>query len=202
MNVYVESNFVLEVALRQEQYKSCERILTICQNGKADLVVPAFCLAEPFETLTRRSKDKKELCQKLRTEIEQLSRSEQYKKKNVSEQFQNAVSLLARSADDSWKKLYDYLNQILKIAEIIPLDGKITSHGIKVKEEFDLSPQDSLVYSSVRSHLSNSKLNGSCFVNKNSKDFSNPDITEELESYSCKFFSSFDKASQYIMSQV
>ena len=54
MNVYVESNFVLELALLQEQSASCEEILGLCEAGRVQLVVPAYSLAEPYETLVRR----------------------------------------------------------------------------------------------------------------------------------------------------
>ena len=37
MNIYVESNFVLELALMQEQHDSCENILLLCENKKAHL---------------------------------------------------------------------------------------------------------------------------------------------------------------------
>ena len=44
MNVYVESNFVLELALAQEQFESCEGILSLCEAGNVRLVVPAYSL--------------------------------------------------------------------------------------------------------------------------------------------------------------
>lgn len=53
MNVYVESNFVLGLALAQEQFESCEEILSLCEAGRIRLDVPAFSLAEPNETLAR-----------------------------------------------------------------------------------------------------------------------------------------------------
>ena len=51
MNVYVESNFVLELALLQEQFASCEKMLGLCRSGDIPLVIPAYSLAEPYETL-------------------------------------------------------------------------------------------------------------------------------------------------------
>jgi len=51
VNIYVESNFVLELPLLQEQYASCEDILRLCQAGKAQLIIPAYSLVEPYETL-------------------------------------------------------------------------------------------------------------------------------------------------------
>ena len=56
MNVYIESNFVLELALLQEQSSSCEEILGLCESRGVRFVVPAYSLAEPYETLTRRQK--------------------------------------------------------------------------------------------------------------------------------------------------
>ena len=51
MDVYVETNFVLELALLQEQHESCEKILRFQQTGKIRLIVPAYSLIEPFETI-------------------------------------------------------------------------------------------------------------------------------------------------------
>ena len=52
MNVYVESNFVLELALLQEQSASGEAILRLGEEHRVHLVVPAYALVEPYETLT------------------------------------------------------------------------------------------------------------------------------------------------------
>lgn len=39
MIVYVESNFVLEVALQQEQHESCNSIIQMAEEGKLQLVL-------------------------------------------------------------------------------------------------------------------------------------------------------------------
>ena len=54
MNIYIESNFVLELALVQEQEASCENLLQVCEAGRAKLIIPAYSLVEPYETLVRR----------------------------------------------------------------------------------------------------------------------------------------------------
>jgi len=61
VNVYVESNFVLELALRQEQSASCEKLLDLCEGGRVTLVVPAYSLAEPYETLIRRRSQRRQI---------------------------------------------------------------------------------------------------------------------------------------------
>jgi hypothetical protein len=61
VNVYVESNFVLELALLQEQQASCEELLLLCEGRRIQLVIPACSLAEPYETLTRRHRQRKRM---------------------------------------------------------------------------------------------------------------------------------------------
>ena len=53
MNIYVETNFVLELVFEQEQHASCEQILALCESGRSRLLIPTYCLAEPNEKLTR-----------------------------------------------------------------------------------------------------------------------------------------------------
>lgn len=51
MNVYVESNFVLELALLQEQHASCGELLRLCEEDRIQLVIPAYSLVEPYNIL-------------------------------------------------------------------------------------------------------------------------------------------------------
>jgi hypothetical protein len=42
MNIYVETNFVLELALEQEECDTCAEIIRLASAGQLRLVVPAF----------------------------------------------------------------------------------------------------------------------------------------------------------------
>ncbi len=55
MNIYVETNFVLELVFEQEQCVICEQILQFCETGQAKLIIPAYSLAEPHEKLSRQA---------------------------------------------------------------------------------------------------------------------------------------------------
>src|SRR5260370_952176 len=82
MIAYVESNFVLELALQQEDHVSANSILTFAVDKKIDLAFPTFSLIEQFWTLANR-RSKREKLEKdhgeLMKEIEQLQRSEIHK---------------------------------------------------------------------------------------------------------------------------
>ncbi len=58
MIVYVESNFVLELAFLQEEHESCDELITLAESHSIKLVVPAFSIVEPYDVLVRRSRQR------------------------------------------------------------------------------------------------------------------------------------------------
>jgi len=76
MIVYVETNFVLEIAREQEQVEAANRILVLAEQRKIELAFPSFTLSEPFSTIIRQRKDRKELLRSLQDTLVQLRRSE------------------------------------------------------------------------------------------------------------------------------
>lgn len=63
---------------------------------------------------------------------------------------------------------------------------------------FGLSQQDALVLASVRQHLAETEPVRSCFLNRNSNDFEDPGILDDLETLGCRFFSRFGAGLGYI----
>jgi hypothetical protein len=54
MRVYAESNFVLELVLEHEQHQACEELVSLAAVDSLELVLPAFALLEPYQTIVRR----------------------------------------------------------------------------------------------------------------------------------------------------
>ena len=65
MIVYVESNFVLELALLQGEHQSCDSIVSLAESLTIDLAIPAFSLAEPYDVWRRRNGERTELYERL-----------------------------------------------------------------------------------------------------------------------------------------
>jgi predicted nucleic acid-binding protein len=196
MNVYVETNFVLELAFVQDEHESCERILDSCEAGRAMLALPAFCLAESYETLIRRTKKRRRIRDDLDTELRELGRSRPYKQEIGA--FQSVVGLLARSGDEEDQRLMSVLERISRVAKLIPLEADILLGVTPCREKYKLTPQDSVVYLSVLHDLVSGGGVASCFINRNRKDFDDPDIEQSLASRGCKMLFSFSKACQYV----
>src|SRR5258708_5193374 len=128
MIVYVESNFVLELAFLQEEHESASKILEYAESGRIHLLMPAFCGGEPYERMIRRAKDRKALQDRLSQEIRELSRSQPYI--DVGNLSQDLTIILAKSADEEKDRLDAALSRIIKAAEIIPLDGRVLDSSL------------------------------------------------------------------------
>jgi len=200
MNVYVESNFVLEQALEQEQCESCKELIGIASAGSIRLVVPAFSLAEPHIALMRRGNERSRLSAELQKHLSELGRSKTYRE--VSGNFSELAALLIASAERERAGLQSATDGMLKAAEIIPLDSDVFHQAGGIQVAFDMSVQDSIVLASIVSHLAATKPVESCFLNRNTKDFDDPNVREMLDEFGCKFFGRFDDGLRYIQARL
>ena len=200
MIVYVESNFVLELAFLQEEHESCSVLLSLSESGHICLVLPAFSIGEPYEAWVRRSKQRRRLHEQLITAIHELSRSRPYQ--GSSDEFQELTNLLRRSGEEEKHRLDDTLERILQTVEVIPIGLSTIRPAITFQKSLELSPQDSIVYASILDHLTTASEERRCFITKNSKDFANPDIENELTAHHCQLLTKFADGLGYVRSQL
>lgn len=201
MNIYVETNFVLELVFEQEQFKSCEEILLLSEQKPATLIIPAYSLAEPHEKLIRQARNRKALQQSLDREFKQLERTVSYKNR-IQNNIREFFSLLVEIDVEETKRFAKYRNRLLSHADIIPLNGNILSEAATYENRYALMPQDALVYASILFHLQQKKPAIACFLNRNSRDFDTPEIKAELNSFNCRMISQFDRGLSFIQSQL
>lgn len=200
MIVYVESNFVLELAFLQAEHESCEELLSLSESGDIHLVLPAFSIGEPYETWVRRSKQRRELHEQLITTIGELSRSRPYQR--ASHQFQGLTNLLRSSNTDELDRLNKTLERILQTVGVIPIGSSTIRKAITFQESRAFKqPQDSIVYASIIEHLDTASRGLRCFITRD-KDFASPDIENDLANYDCLRLPNFTNGLGYIRSQL
>ena len=197
MNVYVESNFVLELALAQEQHGSCEVLLRLGEEGHVRMILPAYSLAEPYETLRRRHLGRSQVKRTLDKEIRELSRTANYAER--IRDFGGVTSLLIDSGREEIQRLEVVRARLLRSAEIIPLDSSILLSSADLQAAYDLEPQDATIFASVLLHLARTVSVPSCFLSRD-KDFEDPDLVERLRQHSCKLLQRFDHGAGYVRS--
>ena len=200
MIVYVESNFLLELALLQESHKSCQAILDLAKAQQIRLVLPSFCLGEPYEAFPRRDKRRREVSEKLSSEIREMSRSQPYK--SFGDETKDFVGLMVQSIEDERNRLNELYQNELNNIELIQMDTDLMNRSIGYQRSIALSPQDAIVFASVIGHLEQSARDTpKCFITKNSKDFKDPDIDDQLSNFNCKLLFRFEAGLGYIQSK-
>jgi hypothetical protein len=200
MTVYVESNFVLEQSLQQEECDSCAELIDLASKGRILLAVPAFSLAEPHVAILGKEKARTRLSNDLRHHLFELGRSKPHRA--VPATFETLASVLIASAQFERDGLRDTISRLLQTAEVISLDSAILRSASEIQVEFGMSGQDAIVLASVLAHLDLHHPPESCFLNRNSKDFDDPDVRERLEAHGCGFFASFEAGLRYIVARI
>lgn len=186
MIVYVESNFVVEIALGQEQAASAEAILALAESGKIELVFPGFALSEPFATITHRNRERERLSKTLADMLRQLRRSAPHQQ-TVST-LQSVPGILTDLAGKEMDLLQETVKRLLNAGRSIELNSRIFEQAIAYQFMFDLSPQDSIIYAAIIADLLNqTRKSPKCFISRDKRAFNDPNIMAELTSYNCQY---------------
>lgn len=189
MIVYVESNFILEAAAVQEEHQACMDLLEMSEQDEIHLVIPAFALAEPIQTVHRRHAERMALQRGLNREISLLSRSVRYEDR--LRQAAEVASILDESRREEQERLDDVLLRTAAVAEVIPLDAQVLRRARELRTEHDLRHADAVVLASVHVHLAGESDAPSIFLQRDRKDFLSPDIKAGLASRGCSLLGSF-----------
>jgi predicted nucleic acid-binding protein len=152
MIVYTESNFVLQIALRQEEAEAAESILQYAEKGDVTLSIPEFALSEPFSTVSYRTVEWKRIADSLtRQLLTQLSRSQPRHTEAVS--IQQLLESLAKMEQEDNNLLHSTVQRILKIGEILPLNTNVFQTALDYIARYGLRAQDAIIYASIITDL-------------------------------------------------
>lgn len=195
MIVYVETNFLIELAYLQERCDSCELILDFAKAWAITLALPAFSAAEARFTLQRRAAERRTVQDSLRKHIREISRSEPYR--GLSAQSTDVITALVAGEQEARHRLEAAVQAIEVHGITIPLTGDVLRMARWHELNLSLSLQDALVLASVTSHAEKSD-DRKCFISQDFRAFDSPAVSEELSGVGCKFVSNFTDAVGYI----
>ncbi len=190
--IYVESNFVLEHALQQEQHSHCEQIIKLAELSQISLTIPALALAEPHQKLGVRQNSRNGLI----NHFEELRKSAPYKE--IAGDFKPFVTALRNRIIEEQTRFKDTIERILAIATIIALDKPTLESVTEIAAKSRLKGQDAIIFASVLGHLRQTKPESACFLNRNFKDFDDPFVKEELAKLNCEYIPNFNGGLEFI----
>lgn len=198
MIVYVETNFVLELAYLRPTSDNCQRLLDLAQEGHIQIVVSSFALIEARLAWQRNAKRRNRLHSAVRTELSELSRSRPLI--DIPAQSQAFVAALIDTAQQDRGHLEFAIEVLARLGIVTPTPPPTLARAYEIEQRLGLSPQDALVYASVIEHLQTNASSDPLFVTQNRRDFLV--VTEDIAAYGCKLLFTFDAAEGYVRSRI
>jgi predicted nucleic acid-binding protein len=193
--VYVETNFILELAYLQERCESCREILDLGSTGAITIALPAVSAAEARATWYRRAAERRDLHAALQRQIREISRSEPFRA--LIEQSRDVLAALVAGGEESRDRLEGTIERFAASATMIPLTRDIVAIARQHEVAYSLTPQDALVLASVRTHAE-TNAGPKLFVSQDAKGFANPSVYDELSTVDCKVLVNFSDALAFI----
>ena len=200
MIVYIESNFILELALEQEQSYAAQAILQSAEKGIIKLAFSSFVLSEPFECLMRERRERNALHASLMRNLSNLQRSEPHKQ--IMLDLEPVVSVLRDAHMRQVSLLHSTFERLLSIGECIEVNITNFREALSYQHSLGLSPQDSIIYAALVADLkTRSEKEIKCFLSRDRKAFDNNDdrsIKAELAASNCRYIGSFIQGWDFI----
>lgn len=136
MIVYVESNFVLEIALNQEQSVSAEAILSLAEQEKIKLAFPSFALSEPFTTIMYRNGKRSHLYRELDATLKEIKRSEPLK--DIALSIDTLIAALKLAGKNAFDPLHSVFGRMLAAGRSIETDSSIFRDALVYQDNLEL----------------------------------------------------------------
>jgi predicted nucleic acid-binding protein len=190
MIVAVESNFVIQLALKQEEGAAAQTILDLATEGQIRLAVPAFALFEPYGTLIRRHKKRDALLEELDREIREISRSARFAQLPATSDVM--IRAIAKTADVEEGDLDSAIGRVAEVATVIPLTREIVkTAGAHSRSAYGLSPPDAIIFESVDTWLQAEADESKVFSTKDARAFMAEDVRDHLRKHNCQVIPTF-----------
>lgn len=195
MIVVGETNFVLELALNQDKFRSCHHLVSLAEKKEIEFLLPAYSLIEPYETLIRRIRSRRRMREEIDREVKEIKRSAYFNKR--AHRLAQLTELLLDVENVEQRRLDGTVAQLLEVVTVIELSGEVLKQANRYREGLRLSPQDAIILASVMSGLA--VRNGpACFITRNRKDFAPAEIVRTLDQQGCKLMFDFEAGLDYV----
>ncbi len=191
MIVYVESNFILEIAREQEEASFARKILDFAESGGIELAFPSFSLSETFSTIKRQQEERNSLYNSLVETLKQLQRSEPHKR--IMLDLESVLVVLNDAVNKEFGPLHSTVERMLSIGRSLETNVSSFRQAIVYQGQLSLrKQQDSVIFSTIIADLERRLPDETkCFLSRD-KDFAdNPRIKSKLKPYRCSYLPSF-----------
>lgn len=188
MLVYVESNFLLELVLNQEEGAAANELLARAQQGSLQLAIPIYALVEPAETLRRRQAEMREFSERIRSQLRELERMAHA---SIDPGTHTELAKKVFDALNDWPDRLDSHRQaIVRVARLLPLEWPTLERARELMQQGLIKREpDALMLAAVVLDAEALRV-PSLFLNRNRRDF-NQELSPLLSPLGCEPIGSF-----------
>jgi predicted nucleic acid-binding protein len=197
MNVYVESGFVITLALQQDDHQAAERILQLARERRITLKTPTYSLSEPFATVHFRANNRNRLIEELRKELRELRRTQPHER--MARELGQYTIQMAQVLQTQLDAMEAVVLEMSHNCELLQLDATVLTRASSYRTAYNLGLPDAIILASVILDLERTQSpDEALFISQNVKDFEHPAILSALERLHCKYLADFTNAVRFI----
>lgn len=187
--VYVESNFLLELVLNQEEAREAQLILERAVSKVIELAIPVYALVEPIETLRRRQSDLRTFSENIKKQLREVERMAHVP---LAKGTYTSLAKTVFDALNDWPaRLQTQRQALVEAARLLPLDWATIERAQDILQQGVIKREpDALMLAAVLRDAE-ACSRPSLLLNKNTKDFNMKDVAAVLSPLDCHAIGSF-----------
>jgi len=150
--LYLETNGILELALRQERVADTERLVELAKAGNIALAVPAIALAESYYPLRERMQWFEQYQRMTQEAVSAMGRSQAEAYTKIAAAGSEVETQLVAILTQERGSLEQSILSLIDLAESIPLSADIIQSSINLSAAIGLTEFDAMICASVINH--------------------------------------------------
>lgn len=193
--IYLETNWIIGAVMGQDRL--ADAVLELPSN--IALAVPDVCLMEAVSAFDWKRIDRNRLSSELDFQLKQLRRSSQVESAvRLAAELTVAELTNDQLLDELFNRFDSYVTRLANRAVLIPMSSEI----VKIQFELmsDLDRDDAMIFAAILDHARNDTSIHKAFITSNSKDFTAKTVRFALNEVGVTYFSSSERAVQWLRS--
>jgi predicted nucleic acid-binding protein len=187
--IYSESNFVLELALGQEQAEAARYLLRTAENRELELAIPVFSLCEPYSAVRQKAADRRKAIGETERAARELARAPEHA--GAVSELGPLLNYVIEASKADMDGLEHTIGALLECANVLPMTKEALDASLIHQREHGLQPADALIYAIVLNDAAARVEEPKMFVTRNSRDFDLPSIRDQLDRVRCDLLFDF-----------
>lgn len=201
MKVYVETTWLLDLALEQERMQASSFVLELAKDKKILLCLPEISLVEADQKIVRRRLQREALINQLYQEGRELIRTRDAMYQSQAAAIDQDISQLRYISDFEREHFDATVRDISKFLTWLHLDDDSLQKSFNFENHYELSRLDALVYAVVRADAASDLASEKCFIDYDG-DFKDSELKRDMTRLGITLLSSPESAEGFLKSKV